>query len=217
MLIDLSHTIDTKTVSYKGLPAPTVCDFWSREDSRANYDDGSEFLIARIDMVANTGTYVDCPFHRFPNGEDFTQISLDRLAHLPGVLVQAPFAAGLAVDVPLFQNLDVRGKAVLIATGWDAFWMTPAYYINHPYLTPEAAAWLRDNGAAVVGIDSHNIDDTRTRTRPVHTLLLGAGIPIVEHLCNLHVLADMPFHFTAAPPRFAGVGSFPVRAYAQVA
>lgn len=215
-LVDLSHVIEEGMVTFKGLPGPHLCDYWTREASAANYDDGSTFQIGRIDMVANTGTYVDSPFHRYADGKDLSELPLGSLADLEGALVRAPFEQGLAVDVAAFAGLDVRGKAVLVATGWDIHWRTEAYYGNDPYLTPEAADWLVANGAAFVGIDSHNIDDTRTRSRPVHSKLLGAEIPIGEHMTNLTSLPDTGFRFHAVPPKVKGMGTFPVRAYAVI-
>lgn len=213
-LIDLSHTIEDGMITFRGLPAPVICDYWEREASRANYDDGSTFQIGRIDMVANTGTYLDSPFHRFAEGKDLAGLDLTQLADLPGLVVRRPHAQGLAVDAEAFAGLDVRGKAVLVHTGWDAHWRTDAYFENHPFLTEAAARLLVEGGAALVGIDSYNIDDTRTRTRPIHTTLLGADIPIVEHMTNLASLPDGPFRFAAVPPKVKGMGTFPVRAFA---
>lgn len=213
-LIDLSHEIEAGMVTYKGLPAPHICDFLSREASRAAYDAGTEFQIGRIDMVGNTGTYLDTPFHRFADGEDLADVGLDRVAELPGIVVRCRDL--LAIDADAFDGVDVTGCAVLVNTGWDRHWRTGAYYENHPFLTAAAADRLVDGGARLVGIDSHNIDDTRTRSRPVHTAVLGAGLTIVEHMCNLSALPDGPFQFTAAPPRIAGFGTFPVRAFARV-
>lgn len=215
-LIDLSHTIEHGMVTFKGLPAPVICDYWEREASRANYDDGSTFQIGRIDMVANTGTYLDSPFHRYADGKDLAGLDLAQLADLEGIVVRQPFAKGLAVDVHAFEGLDVRGKAVLVCTGWDKHWRTEPYFSNHPFLTETAAGLLAERGAALVGIDSYNIDDTRTRSRPVHTTLLGADIPIVEHMTNLVALPDDGFRFCAAPPKIKGFGTFPVRAFAMV-
>jgi kynurenine formamidase len=206
--------IEEGMTTYKGLPAPHLCDYWSREASAANYDDGSTFQIGRIDMVANTGTYVDSPFHRFAEGRDLSELPLESLAALEGLVVRSPFESGLAVDADAFAGLDVAGKAVLVATGWDRFWRTDAYFADHPFLTAAAAQALIDGGAAFVGIDSHNIDDTRVRARPVHTLLLGAGIPIGEHLAGLNQLPDSGFRFSAVPPKIKGMGTFPVRAFA---
>jgi kynurenine formamidase len=215
-LIDLSHVIEEGMTTYKGLPGPHICDFWTREASAENYHDGSSFQIGRIDMVANTGTYVDSPFHRFANGRDLAEMPLESLANLDGVVVRRPFENGLAVDVDAFAGLDVRGKAILIATGWDRHWRTDAYLVNHPFLTEAAARQLIEDGAAFVGIDSHNIDDTRVRARPVHSLLLGADIPVGEHLTGLDQLPDAGFRFSAVPPKIKGMGTFPVRAFAVI-
>ena len=215
-IIDLSHVITDGMVTYKGLPGPHICDFLSREASAANYDDGSTFQIGRIDMVANTGTYVDVPSHRFADGKDLSEVGIEAFANLPGVVVRQPFEQGLAVDVNAFTGLDVMGKAVLVATGWDRHWASDAYYSDHSFLTVEAARWLIAHGAALVGIDSHNIHDTRVRARPVHTELLGAGIPICEHMTGLGALPGDGFCFAAAPPKVKGMGTFPVRAYAVI-
>jgi kynurenine formamidase len=213
-LVDLSHLIEAGMTTYKGLPGPHICDFWSREDSAALYEDGATFQIGRIDMVANTGTYVDVPFHRFAEGEDLAQVALARVAGLEGLVVRRPFETGLEVGTEAFEGLDVAGKAVLVHTGWDGFWRSDAYFTGHPFLTEGAARLLAERGAALVGIDSHNIDDTSRPRRPIHTVLLGAGIPICEHLTNLAALPDSGFRFTAAPPKIAGMGTFPVRAFA---
>ena len=215
-LIDLSHVIEEGMTTYKGLPGPHLCDYWTREASAANFDDGSSFQIGRIDMVANTGTYVDSPFHRYAEGKDLSELPLESIADLNGLVVRQPYEQGLAVDASAFAGLEVRGKAVLVATGWDRHWRTETYLSNSPYLTEAAARWLVDNGAAFVGIDSHNIDDTGARARPVHTLLLGAGIPIGEHLTRLDRLPDHGFRFSATPPKIKGMGTFPVRAFAVI-
>ncbi len=213
-LIDLSHTIEDGMITYKGLPAPLICDHLSREASRAGYETGTEFQIGRIDMVGNTGTYLDTPFHRYADGEDLSEVGLDRVAGLPGLIVHARDV--LSVDTDHFVGLDLRGKAVLVHTGWARHWRTDAYFEDHPFLTEDAAALLVEKGAALVGIDSHNIDDTRTRARPAHTRLLGAGIPVCEHMRGLELLPDAGFRFTAAPPKVKAFGTFPVRAFAEV-
>ncbi len=215
-LVDVSHTVEHGMTTYKGLPAPAICDYLSREASRALYDAGTEFQIGRIDMVANTGTYLDAPFHRYGHGADIAQLPLEAVAHLDGVVVRAPYADGAAVDRSAVDGLDVRGKAVLVHTGWDEHWRTDRYFESHPFLTARAAEHLVSAGAALVGIDSHNIDDTRGRSRPVHSALLGAGIPIAEHLCNLAALPDQGFRFYAVPVKVVGMGTFPVRAFAVV-
>lgn len=213
-LLDLSHTIESGMVTYKGLPAPLICDFLSREDSKKFYDNGTEFQIAKIEMVSNTGTYIDCPFHRYADGKDLSEIGLQQFAGLEGIVVQAHYKNGIEIGPALFKSVDVRNKAVLINSCWSEFWRTDAYFENHPFLTEDAASYLKDQGAVLVGIDSHNIDDTRKRNRPVHSILLKAGILIVEHLCNLDRLPAGGFTFNAVPPKVKGVGTFPVRAYA---
>jgi len=212
-LVDLSHVIEHGMTTYKGLPGPQICDFWDRAKSADFYDDGSTFQIGRIDMVANTGTYLDAPFHRFEDGADLAALALDQLASLPGLVVRCD---DMAVDAGVFDGLDVAGKAVLVDTGWDRHWRTPAYQSDHPFLTAAAARLLAERGVRLVGIDSHNIDDTRGRSRPVHTVLLGAGVLICEHMTNLAALPDAGFAFTAVPPRVAGMGTFPVRAFAEI-
>lgn len=213
-LVDLSHRIADGTVTYKGLPAPHICDYWTREQSAGLYEDGATFQIGRIDMVANTGTYIDTPFHRYAEGDDLAGVDLARVAALPALCVRS---AAQAVDVDAFAGLDVAGHAVLIHSGWDRHWGSEAYFEDHPFLTEGAARMLAERGAALIGIDSHNIDDTRAKRRPVHTILLGAGILIVEHLTGLCALPDRGFRFTAAAPKIAGMGTFPVRAFAEIA
>ena len=215
-LIDLSHVIEAGMTTFKEFPGPILCDYWTREASAAHYDDGSSFQIGRIDMIANTGTYVDSPFHRYADGADLAALPLESLANLDAIVVRKPFEEGLATDAADFDGLDVRGKAVLVHTGWDRHWRTDAYFDNHPYLTAAAADWLVAHQAAFVGIDSHNIDDTSTRSRPVHSTLLAAGIAIGEHLTNLSAVPDTGFAFSAVPPKVKGMGTFPVRAYARV-
>ncbi|HEX3677774.1 MAG TPA: cyclase family protein [Sphingomicrobium sp.] len=213
-IVDLSHVIEDGMTTYAGLPPPHICDFWTREGSAANYEDGSSFQIGRIDMVANTGTYLDSPFHRYADGKDLADLPLNSLADLPGLVIRQPWDRDIAVDLPALHRQDVRGKAVLIHTGWDRHWRTDRYGDGHPFLTAAAAAWLVENGAALVGIDSNNIDDTRRRARPVHTRLLAAEIPICEHMTGLGQLPDGGFSFSAVPPKVRGMGTFPVRAYA---
>ena len=215
-LIDLSHTLENNLITYKGLPAPIICDYISREASQASYSEGTTFHIGKIELVANTGTYVDSPFHRYENGIDLSELPLPSLAELPGLVVRATRRSARAIDVDCFAGLDVSGKAVLVQTGWDKYWATDAYFEGHPFLTRAAAEWLRDQGAVLVGIDSLNIDDTTDGERPVHTVLLGAEIPVAEHLCNLGAIPDTDFTFHAVPVKVKGLGTFPVRAYAVV-
>ena len=212
--LDLSHTIEDGMTTYPGFPAPHVCDFLSREASATRYAPGTTFQIGRIDLVANTGTYLDSPFHRFGDGRDISQLTIDELADLPAVVLRASGAR--SIDAASLAGLDVRGRAVLVHTGWAQHWRTERYGRGHPFLTAAAAAYLRDQGARLVGIDSLNIDDTEGGERPVHTTLLGAGIPIVEHLRGLEQLPAHQFTFSAVPPAVRGMGSFPVRAYAKV-
>jgi arylformamidase len=215
-LIDLSHTIEDGLITYKGLPAPIVCDYLSRESSRQFYEAGTEFQIGKIEMVTNTGTYLDCPFHRYEHGKDLSEIGLEAFTDLEGTVIRVPHTETLSITRAHLHGYEIRNRAVLIHTGWADFWNTDAYYENHPFLTADAAEYLRDCGAKLVGIDSHNIDDTRGNSRPVHSTLLGADILIVEHLCNLALLPSTRFTFSATPPKFKGVGTFPVRALAKV-
>ena len=215
-LVDLSHTVTAGMVPYRGLPGPVIADHLTREASRPLYAGGTTFQIGRIEMVANTGTYVDAPWHRWEDGADLSQLSLASLAGLDGVLVAAPHAQGLAVDSDSLEGEEVGGKAVLIHTGWASRWGTPSYFHRSSHLTAAAASLLAARGAAIVGIDSHNIDDTDDGTRPVHSILLRAGIPIVEHLCGLEALPPSGFRFYAVPVKVAGMGTFPVRAFAEL-
>ncbi|SEI71309.1 Kynurenine formamidase [Dyadobacter koreensis] len=212
--IDLSHVIFDGLITYKGLPAPIICDYLSREKSRQNYEAGTEFQIGKIEMVANTGTYIDCPFHRFEHGKDLSEVDLEAFTNLDSVTVHIPEC--MEITAQHFKNLEIRNKAVLVRTDWSRHWNTYLYFENHPYLTQEAAEYLRDCCVKLVGIDSHNIDDTRVKSRPVHTTLLGSEILIVEHLCNLDKLPFEKFRFSAVPPKFKGVGTFPVRAFATI-
>jgi arylformamidase len=213
-LYDLSHVIEDGMITYKGLPAPVICDYLSREKSRSFYEEGTEFQIGKIEMIANTGTYIDCPFHRYADGQDLSEVELSRFADLDTVVVHANHRKGLEITPQHFSNIDVRGKAVLIRTDWSEYWRTDAYFENHPFLSAEGARYLVSQKVRLVGIDSHNIDDTRKKSRPAHTILLKEGILIVEHLCNLDQLPHKPIRFNAVPPKFKGVGTFPVRAYA---
>jgi arylformamidase len=228
--IDLSHTIEHGLLTYKGLPAPLICDFLSREESKQHYAPGTEFQIGKIEMVANTGTYLDSPFHRYKDGQDLSHLQLTSLADLDGIVARAKGKSERAIGRSALNNLDVKGKAVLIQTGWDTHWKTDQYFEGHPFLTKDAAQFLADEGAALVGIDSYNIDDTADLSRPVHSILLGAGIPVVEHMCNLDSLitimgddslatasGSVPrFKFFAVPVKVKGMGTFPVRAFAIV-
>jgi kynurenine formamidase len=218
-LIDLSHTVEDGMITYRGLPGPVICDFWSRESTRGRYAEGVTFQIGRIDMVANTGTYLDTPFHRYADGHDLADLPLARCADLPGVVVRAA-DGGRAIGPERFAGLDLDGRAVLVHTGWDRRWGSDAYFEGHPFLTAGAAAALVAAGAALVGIDSLNIDDTDDLARPVHSTLLAAGVPIVEHMTGLGALPAAPgdggFRFSAVPVKVRGMGTFPVRAFARL-
>ena len=216
MLIDLSHTVEDGMITYKGLPAPIVCDFLSREASRKLYAPGTEFQIGKIEMVANTGTYLDSPFHRYADGKDLSQLSLDRLANLEVVVVRWDFGRERSIGSQVFDGLDVRGRAVLIHTGWSAHWRTDSYFEGHPFLTRVAAEHLREAAARLVGIDSYSIGDTDDMTRPVHSTLLGDEIPIVEYLTGLDRLPEEGIRFFAVPVKVKGMGTFPVRAFGIV-
>jgi arylformamidase len=215
-LFDLSHAVEHGMVTYRGLPAPVVTEHLSREASRSLYAEGTEFQIGRIEMVANTGTYLDAPFHRYGKGKDLSELPLEKLADLEGVKVGAAPGAGRALGPELFEGLALNGRAVLVHTGWSSRWRTEEYFEGHPFLTRDAARLLADAGVALVGIDSYNIDDTADPTRPAHTILLGAEIPVVEHLRGLDALPAEGFRFFAVPVKVRGMGTFPVRAFAAV-
>ena len=213
-LIDVSHTIEHGMVTYPGLPVPVVSDWLPRDASQARYAPGTTFQIGKIELLANTGTYIDAPFHRYDGGKDVADYPLQAVANLEGVVVRAMGRAGRALDAEVFRGWELNGKAVLVHTGWDVHWRTERYGTGHPFLTRGAAEHLVAAGAALVGIDSLNIDDAADGARPVHSILLAAGIPIVEHLCSLDELPNAGFRFYAVPPRVKGMGSFPVRAFA---
>jgi arylformamidase len=214
-LIDLSHEVEHGMITYKGLPAPIICDFLSREDSRKHYSAGTEFNIGKIEMVANTGTYVDSPFHRFAEGIDLSELPLESLADLEGVVIRVQ-DVGRSISANALNGIDLKGKAVLIQTDWSRHWRSDQYDEGHTFLTKDAAEYLVDKGAAFVGIDTYNLDDTTDGTRPVHTTLLGNKIPICEHMRGLDLVPDSGFRFHAAPVKVKAFGTFPVRAYAVV-
>jgi len=214
-LIDVCHSIEDGMITYKGLPAPVIGEYLRREDSHTRYAPGTEFHIGKIEMVANTGTYLDTPFHRYARGKDLAQLDLYSVANLDGLVIRCFDVR--EIDETLLRDLDVNGKALLLHTGWDQHWRTEEYSNgNHPHLTAAAATYLAKNGAALVGIDSFNIDSTADGTRPAHTILLGHDIPIVEHLCGLGDLPDFGFKFFAVPVKVKRFGTFPVRAFGLV-
>jgi arylformamidase len=216
-LVDLSHVIRDGLVTYPGLPAPTITPHLTREDSRSHYAPGVEFAMDTITLLGNTGTYLDSPFHRFEGGTDLSGLVLEGLVDLPAVVVDLPDAAARVFETSAFDGLDLAGRAVLLRTGWDGLFDTPAYGTDAPYLAGSAALHLVASGAALVGIDSLNIDDTQSGgERPAHTALLAAGIPIVEHLAGLAALPATGARFSAVPPRIEAFGTFPVRAFARL-
>lgn len=214
--VELSHPIVAGMVTYPGIPGPEVTPHLTREQSRELYAPGTELAMDRISMIGNTGTYLDSPFHRYADGTDLAGLPLTALADLPAAVVRTAGSTVRAVDVGALAAVEVRGRAVLLHTGGDRHWGTPDYARDAPYLTEAGARWLVEHGARLVGIDAVNIDDTGDLSRPAHTLLLAAGIPIVEHLTGLDQLPPTGARFTAAPPRVVGFGTFPVRAYASV-
>ena len=213
--IDLSHTIEDGMITYTGLPGPVISDHMSREEARSHYAEGTSFQIGKIEMVANTGTYIDAPFHRYTQGMDLSGLKMTSIANLDGVVFRVDQRLR-SIGKDVFAKGHIKGKAVLVHTGWDRNWRTDAYFENHPFLTRDAVEFLKSAGAALVGIDSLNIDDTADGSRPAHTILLKAGIPIVEHMCNLDALPESGFKFFAVPAPVKGMGSFPVRAFAIV-
>jgi kynurenine formamidase len=214
-LIDLSHVIEHGMITYKGIPAPLICDFLSREASRKNYAPGTEFHIGKIEMAANTGTYLDSPFHRYADGNDLAALSLSQLANLDCVVARIEPGIQSISRLP-FSERDVRDKAVLVQTNWDRHWRTDQYFENHPHLTGELAQWLVTAGARLVGIDSYNIDSVNTGERPVHSVLLRNDIPIVEHMTGLAAVPATGGRFFAVPPKVKNFGTFPVRAFVVV-
>ena len=216
-IVDLSHPVRHGMITFPGLPGPEIRIHLSREQSRGRYAPGTEFEISQITMVGNTGTYLDSPFHRYPDGTDLAGLPLESCVDLPGVVVRTEGSGYRAVDVGALAALDVTGRAVLLHTGGDAAWGRPEYAVDAPYLTEAGARWLAEHGARLVGIDSVNIDDAQPGgPRPAHSVLLGAGIPIVEHLTGLGLLPPAGFLFSAAPVPVEAFATFPVRAYASV-
>lgn len=216
-LVDVSHDIEDGMITYKGLPGPRITDFLSRESSQSHYAPGTQFHIGRIEMVANTGTYLDSPFHRYEDGKDLSELDLRSLANLEGIVVRKLESSEREIFASDLEGLDVAGKAVLFHTGWDQHWRTETYSNgNHPFVSRDAAEKLAAAGASLVGIDSYNIDDTAALDRPTHSILLAHGIPIVEHLVGLSLLPNENFRFFAVPVKIKAFGTFPVRAFGIV-
>lgn len=216
-IIDVCHTVEHGMITYKGLPAPVISDHLTREASQKVYEAGTQFHIGKIEMIANTGTYLDSPFHRYADGRDLAGLDLYSLANLDGLVIRHVDSAERGIPKGVLDGLELKGKAVLFQTDWDMRWRTEAYSNGeHPFLTAETAEHLAQAGAALVGIDSYNIDDTSSGSRPAHSVLLRHDIPIVEHLCGLRDLPDSGFKFFAVPVKVKGMGTFPVRAFGIV-
>jgi arylformamidase len=211
-LIDVSHSVNDGMITYKGLPAPIICDYLTREASKKHYAEGTSFQIGVITMASNTGTYVDVPFHRYEDGKDLSEIALSSLANLDGIKITVPDHIK-EIGVEHFKNAKIKGKAVLIQTNWSQHWGKDQYFENYPYVNEEAALYLRDNGAVFVGIDTYNIDDTTGKSRPCHSILLHNEIPICEHMTGLSDLPNDNFKFFSVPVKIKGMGTFPVRAF----
>ena len=214
-LIDVSHVIEDGMITYKGFPAPIICDYLNREDSKSHYQQGTSFQIGAITMSSNTGTYVDVPFHRYEDGKDLSEIALSSLANLDGIKIIIDQDIK-EIGVEHFKGKDIGQKAVLIETNWSRHWRTDPYFENYPYVNEEAAQYLLDQGVLFVGIDSYNIDDTSGETRPCHSILLHNEIPICEHMTGLSSLPEDNFKFFAVPVKVKGMGTFPVRAFGIV-
>lgn len=214
-LIDLSHPIEEQMRTYPGLEGPHVTTVIGHENSEDHYCSGTTFHIGQVTIVGNTGTYIDAPFHRYSDGIDIGQLPLEKIADLPALLFRAPVGVR-AIGPEIFGDVTLAGHAVLVQTDWSKHWRTEYYFKNHPFLTREAAEYLCASEATLVGIDSLNIDSTDDATRPVHSLLLAQGIPVVEHLTQLDQLPATGFFFSAVPAPVRGMASFPVRAYARL-
>jgi kynurenine formamidase len=213
-LVDLSHPIDDGMITYPGLPGPSLGVHLSRPESVGTYAPGTTFEIGTISMIGNTGTYLDAPWHRFADGTDLADLPLERTAAVPGIIVDVRGARERGIDAAALATLDPAGCAVLLRTGWDRHWRTPQYGQDAPFLTGAGARLLAERGAALVGIDSVNIDDAKDGERPAHTTLLAAGIPVLEHLTGLDALPLGGFSLHAAPVPVRRFGTMPVRAYA---
>jgi kynurenine formamidase len=213
--VELSHIIEDGMITYTGLPGPKISDHLSREEAKSHYSAGTSFQIGKIEMVANTGTYIDAPFHRYAEAKDLSELEMASLANLEGIVLRAE-QGQRSIHQDIFRGCEIKGKAVLVHTGWDRHWRTAAYFENHPFLTRNAAEYLKSASVALVGVDSLNIDDTADGTRPAHSILLGADILIVEHMCHLDQLPAAGFRFFAVPAPVKGMGSFPVRAFALI-
>jgi arylformamidase len=214
--IEVSHVIEAGMKTYPGLPEPEVEVLMDHDTSAQRYGGKAEFLISSLHLCGNTGTYVDAPLHRHRRGADLASLTLDKLAHLPITLVQAPTGAERGIGIEHFRDVPVRDRAVLVRTDWSQHWRTPRYFEPNPFLTRGACEYLADQGARFVGIDSLNIDDIQDLVRPAHTILLGAGIPVCEHLTRLKAVPREGGFLHAVPIAWRGGATFPVRAYVMV-
>lgn len=212
MMIDLSHTLTPGMPSYPGLPQPQFRAVWTHDEPQPHYAPGTTFQIAAYEFGGNIGTYVDAPFHRHRGGPDLAELALQKLADLPGVLITA--LRDGPIDADVFAGADLAGKAVLVRTDWADRWGGADYFRSGPFLTADACRFLVRAQATLVGIDCANIDNMTDPQRPAHTILLAAGIPVVEHLRGLDELPPGGFRFFAVPPAITGGTSFPVRAFA---
>ena len=217
--IELNHTLEEGMPVYPGFPAPTFRALLDHEASRDRYEGKAEFYLGEVEMAGNTGTYIDSPFHRYPEGADLSQVPLEAVAGVPGFVIEADPSANREIPLELLERAgsDLHGRAVLIRTGWDARWGTDDYWEPGPYVSAAGADVLAEASPAIVGVDFWNIDDTTDPARPVHTRLLGSNVPIVEHLTNLAALPRSGFRFYAVPLRIVRGASFPVRAFAELA
>jgi arylformamidase len=214
-IVDLSHPIRSGMRTYPGLPGPRVEPYVTHSASRASYAGQSEFTITRFFMLGSTGTYLDSPWHRHPDGADLAQVNLGAVADLDGICIEHDAVEGREIKLTTAAH-DLAGRAVLVRTGWSARWGGPAYWAPGPYLGADAVQALVLARPAIVGVDFWNADDPDDPRRPAHTQLLGAGIPIVEHLTGLEQLPSEGFRFFAVPPAIESGASFPVRALAVI-
>jgi kynurenine formamidase len=212
--VELSHPLRDGMDAYPGMGTVHLGPILDHESSGDRYQGKAEFYLGRVEMPANTGTYVDAPFHRYREGDDLSEVALARLAGLPGVVARAPGAID-AVDLKL-EPADIRGRAVVVDTGWSERWGSPGYWEDMPYLSTAAVDLLIEGKASLVAVDFGNVDDTTDPARPAHTRLLEAGILIVENVTDPAALPDRDFRFFATPPRIVRGASFPVRAFAEL-
>jgi kynurenine formamidase len=214
-LVELNHVLEDGMMAYPGLPQPKIGAFRDHQESRPFYKDQAEFYLGKVDMVCNLGTYLDSPFHRYPDGTDLSQIPLKMVAGVPGVIFDAAVSSNRSIALDGDES-EFHGRAVLIRTGWDRRWGTESYWELGPYLSEESIELLIRSKVTLVGVDFWNVDDTMDPARPAHTRLLASNILIVEHLCNLSALPRTDFRFFAVPLRIVRGASFPVRAFAEI-